>query len=82
MERARERVSVNDDSVALLKNLSESFGPSGFERETASIVKEAGEKYSDEVLFDKLGSVISRKRGKSDSPRILLAGTWTRSALS
>jgi len=73
-ERARERVAVNAGSVALLKSLSESFGPSGFERETATIVKEAGAKYSDEVLFDKLGSVIFRKRGKSDSPRILLAG--------
>lgn len=65
---------VDADSFALLKSLSESFGPSGFERETASIVKEAGKKYSDEVSFDKLGSVVFKKRGKSDSPRILLAG--------
>ncbi|MDA4136139.1 MAG: M42 family metallopeptidase [Thaumarchaeota archaeon] len=67
-------MTVDADSFALLKSLSESFGPSGFERETASIVKEAGKKYSDEVSFDKLGSVVFKKRGKSDSPRILLAG--------
>lgn len=61
-------------SVSLLKELSESFGPSGFEREPASIVKKAGEKYADEVSFDKLGSVIFKKRGKKDTPKILLAG--------
>jgi putative aminopeptidase FrvX len=72
--RERKGMTVGADSVALLKTLSESFGPSGYERETASIVKEAGEKYSDEVSFDKLGSVIFKKRGTSDSPRILLAG--------
>jgi putative aminopeptidase FrvX len=65
---------LDSGSIALLKELSESFGPSGFEREPAAIVKKAGEKYADEVLFDKLGSVIFRKRGKSDSPKILLAG--------
>lgn len=65
---------LDSSSIALLKELSESFGPSGFEREPAAIVKKAGEKYADEVLFDKLGSVIFRKRGQSDSPKILLAG--------
>ena len=69
-----EPMTVDGDSIVLLKNLSESFGPSGFERETASIVKAAGEKYADEVSFDKLGSIVFKKRGTSDSPRVLLAG--------
>ena len=54
--------------------MSESFGPSGFEIETASIVKKAGERFADEVLKDKLGSVIFRLKGKAERPRVLLAG--------
>jgi putative aminopeptidase FrvX len=60
--------------VSLLKEFSESFGPSGFEREPASILRREGAKYADEVLHDKIGSVILKKRGSSDSPKILMAG--------
>ncbi len=65
---------MEESSLRLLKELSESFGPSGFERETAGIVKREAQKYADEITFDKLGSVIAKKRGSSDSPKILLAG--------
>jgi putative aminopeptidase FrvX len=61
-------------SINLLKELSESFGPSGFERDPARIVKKAGERFADEVLYDKLGSVVFKARGKADSPKVLLAG--------
>jgi putative aminopeptidase FrvX len=67
-------VPLDENSIALLRELSESFGPSGFEREPATLVKNAGERYADEVSSDKLGSVIFKKRGTSDSPRVLLAG--------
>lgn len=66
--------SLEPSSLALLKEMSESFGPSGFERETASIVRREGSKYADEVIHDKVGSVIFKLRGSSDSPRILMAG--------
>lgn len=65
---------LDNNSTTLLKELSESFGPSGFEREPAAIVEKAGEKLADEVLFDKLGSVVFKTGGKADSPKILLAG--------
>jgi len=69
-------MSSQDDasSIALLRELSESFGPSGFERETAAIVKREGSKYADEILYDKIGSVILKKKGASETPRILMAG--------
>lgn len=57
-----------------LKALSESFGPAGFELETARIVKENVKRYSDEIMTDKLGSVIFKKTGVSERPRVLLAG--------
>lgn len=65
---------MEEASLNLLRELSDSFGPSGFERETAGIVKREAQKYADEISFDKLGSVIARKKGTSDSPKILLAG--------
>jgi putative aminopeptidase FrvX len=67
-------LTLDSGSVGFLKELSESFGPSGFEREPANLVKKFGEKFADEVLFDKLGSVVFKARGSADSPRILLAG--------
>jgi putative aminopeptidase FrvX len=65
---------MEEESLALLRELSESFGPSGFERETAGIVKREAQKYADEISFDKLGSVIAKKKGAAESPKILLAG--------
>ena len=67
-------MSLESDSLSLLKELSESFGPSGFEREPAAIVKRVGLEFADEILHDKIGSVILKKRGTSDSPKILMAG--------
>ncbi|HUK79770.1 MAG TPA: M42 family metallopeptidase [Nitrososphaerales archaeon] len=65
---------MEEEQMKLLKELSESFGPSGFERETAGVVKREAQRYADELTFDKLGSIVAKKRGDSDSPRILLAG--------
>jgi endoglucanase len=64
----------SERSIQVLKKLSESFGPAGFERETAQIVKEYVQTFSDEISTDKLGSIIFRKRGSTSSPKILLAG--------
>ncbi len=66
--------SLEPNSLELLKELSESFGPSGFEREPATVVRREGSKYADEVLYDKIGSVILKKRGTSEVPRVLMAG--------
>jgi len=60
--------------MALLKEMLESFGPAGFERETAAIIKKAVETYADEVTTDKLGSVIFSCKGSAERPRVLLAG--------
>jgi putative aminopeptidase FrvX len=67
-------MSLEPNSIKLLKELSEAFGPSGFEKETAAIVKRTGIQYSDEVLSDKLGSVVFKKAGTKQTPKILMAG--------
>jgi len=65
---------VDEKAIKLLKELSESFGPAGFERETARIVKKNVESYADEISQDKLGSIIFKCKGKAERPRVLIAG--------
>jgi len=57
-----------------MKHMMESFGPSGFERETVQIIKQYMTGYSDKILKDKLGSLIFVAEGESERPHILLAG--------
>jgi len=65
---------IDKKGLSLLKEMLESFGPAGFERETAAIVKKAVKSYADDVTADKLGSVIFRHKGTAEQPRVLLAG--------
>ncbi len=65
---------LDKKSLAFLEELLNSFGPSGFEKEPAGIVKNYVTKYSDKVSTDRLGSLLFTKKGKSDKPVILLPG--------
>lgn len=67
-------ILVDKKAIGLLKELCESFGPTGFEREVARIVKEHVKSYADEITTDKLGSVVFKHRGDAGRPRVLLAG--------
>jgi endoglucanase len=58
----------------LLQSLVDSFGPSGFERETTALVAKAMRPIADKITIDKLGSVQFIKKGTADKPRILFAG--------
>ncbi|MEO0073453.1 MAG: M42 family metallopeptidase [candidate division WOR-3 bacterium] len=55
----------------LLKELTEAFGPSGFESEPAAIVARELAAVG-EVSRDGLGSVICRIKGTSERPRVML----------
>ncbi|UCC33665.1 MAG: M42 family metallopeptidase [Candidatus Bathyarchaeota archaeon] len=65
---------VDEKGIRLLRELSESFGPAGFERETARIVKKNVQSYAEEISQDKLGSVIFKHQGSAQRPRVLIAG--------
>jgi putative aminopeptidase FrvX len=67
-----EAVFTDEKSCNFLENLCCSFGPSGFEREPARMVREFVRGYSDEVYSDNLGSLLFTKRGTSDRPVVLL----------
>jgi len=64
----------DEKSIEFLKNITESFGPSGFERETSNIIKKYMQSYSDEVISDKLGSTVFVSKGEAEKPHVLLAG--------
>lgn len=62
-----------DFTLNLLKELTETPGVSGYETSIRSIIRKYLGKYG-ELTQDKIGSVICRKQGTSDKPRIMLAG--------
>jgi endoglucanase len=62
-----------DFTLNLLKELTEAPGVSGYEAPIRSITRKYMEHYG-ELTQDKIGSVICRKAGSSDKPRIMLAG--------
>jgi putative aminopeptidase FrvX len=62
-----------DFTINLLKELTETPGISGYEAPIRGVVRKYLEKYG-ELSQDKIGSVICRKQGTSERPRIMLAG--------
>lgn len=60
--------------VKVLEDLTNSFGPAGYEREVISKVRGYVQAYADETISDKLGSLAFVKKGRSEKPRVLLAG--------
>lgn len=57
----------------LLKELTEAHGVPGFEDEAVDVMKKHI-KGADEITFDKLGSLIAKKSGTSNSPKVMIAG--------
>lgn len=62
-----------DKIQALLADLTNAHGVSGFEEDVCKVVKNHLEA-ADDISYDKLGSIIARKRGTADSPKIMIAG--------
>jgi endoglucanase len=62
-----------DASHALLKELTEGFGPPGHEEEIAGMMRKHMRGLG-EVSQDGLGSVICRQKGTADEPRVMVAG--------
>jgi putative aminopeptidase FrvX len=58
------------DTTALLRTLSDAFGPSGFEDEVRDTLRELVEPLVDEVRVDTLGNLIATRHGSG--PRLML----------
>jgi putative aminopeptidase FrvX len=58
----------------LIKNLTETFGPSGFEGPIRELIRKEVEQYVDEIRVDALGNLICLKKGTGGGKEILLDG--------
>lgn len=61
-----------DKTQELMKELTEVNGVSGFEKDVAMVIEKNLRSVA-EITHDRLGSIICKKRGTADSPKIMLA---------
>jgi putative aminopeptidase FrvX len=61
-------------ALEFLARLSESFGPSGFERDPVSLVKKYVQPFADGITNDKLGSLHFTAKGSAAHPVVILPG--------
>ncbi len=62
-----------DETIQLLKALTEAHGIPGHEREARAVIQELFAPLG-ELSRDKMGSVICARQGSSEAPRVMLAG--------
>ncbi|RBW71521.1 M42 family metallopeptidase [Bacillus taeanensis] len=63
-----------DETLQMLKDLTDANGIPGNEREPREVMKKYIEPFADEILMDNLGSIIAKKTGHPDGPKIMVAG--------
>ncbi|QKS72097.1 M42 family metallopeptidase [Paenalkalicoccus suaedae] len=63
---------MNQDTYSMFETLTGLPGAPGFEHQVRRYVKGELEKYSDEIIQDRLGSVFGVKKG--DGPKVMVAG--------
>ncbi|WZY00749.1 M42 family metallopeptidase [Bacillus sp. FSL W7-1360] len=63
-----------DERLKMLKALTDANGISGFEQEARDVMKSYIAPYADEVTTDQLGSLVAKKVGSEDGPKIMVAG--------
>jgi endoglucanase len=64
---------MSDETVELLRELTEASGISGYEQEVREIFRKHLQKIT-VIEQDRLGSIVCRKKGEAETPRIMLAG--------
>ncbi|HXX33904.1 MAG TPA: peptidase M28, partial [Thermodesulfobacteriota bacterium] len=62
-----------DETMELLRELTEAPGISGYEQEVREIIRRHLQGITT-IEQDRLGSIVCRKSGKAEKPRIMLAG--------
>ncbi|AZU63569.1 M42 family metallopeptidase [Neobacillus mesonae] len=63
-----------DETLTMLKDLTDAKGIPGNEREVRDVMKKYIEPFADEITTDGLGSLIAKKVGKEGGPKIMVAG--------
>lgn len=65
---------MNQETLSLFKTLTELQGAPGFEHDVRRFMRSELEKYSDEVVQDRLGGIFGVKRGNGTGPTVMVAG--------
>jgi putative aminopeptidase FrvX len=65
---------MNQETYKMFETLTQLPGAPGFEHEVRRYVKKELQKYSDEIVQDRLGGVFGLKKGPEDGPRVMVAG--------
>lgn len=63
-----------DQTLTMLKELTDAKGIPGNEKEPREVMETYLKPYSDKVYTDNLGSLIGKKTGETDGPKIMVAG--------
>lgn len=63
-----------DETLTMLKDLTDAKGIPGNEREVREVMKKYIAPFADEITSDSLGSLIAKKVGKEGGPKIMVAG--------
>lgn len=63
-----------DETLKMLKELTDANGIPGNEREPRDVMRKYIEPFADEVTQDHLGSLIAKKVGLAEGPKIMIAG--------
>ncbi|MCV9885159.1 M42 family metallopeptidase [Metabacillus halosaccharovorans] len=63
-----------DETLTMLKDLTDAKGIPGNEREVRDVMKKYISPFSDEVVTDNLGSLIAKKVGRENGPKVMIAG--------
>lgn len=64
----------NDETLTMLKDLTDAKGIPGNEREPREVMKKYIEPFADEIDYDGLGSLIAKKTGDQNGPKVMIAG--------
>ncbi|WP_044893362.1 M42 family metallopeptidase [Bacillus alveayuensis] len=65
---------MNVETLELFRNLTELPGAPGHEHAVRKFMRKELQKYADEIVQDKLGSIFGVKRGHEDGPVVMVAG--------
>jgi len=64
---------MSDETIELLRELTEAPGVSGYEQEVREIIRRQLQNIT-VIEQDRLGSIVCRKNGEAETPRIMIAG--------
>lgn len=67
-------MSELDQTLTMLKELTDANGIPGNERAPREVMRKYIEPYADEIETDNLGSLIAKKVGDANGPKIMVAG--------